>query len=441
MKLFFVVIIYIFLNHCSFDDKTGIWKSNNNISKKEKNLFEEFKTLSGREEYFEQEIVIKKNYTINLPKKNISKNWNDIYYGQTNNTENFSYILDKNSLSISKKLSRYNLNKYILYNDKYFILNDQRGNIITFSRSQNKVLNKYNFYNKKFKKFNKKLNLVISKNIIYVTDNIGFVYAYDYKKNNIIWAKNTKTPFRSNLKIKNNKLIAADENNNIYFFDKENGDILKLIPTEETLIKNNFVNNFSLSEDTIFFLNTYGSLFAIEDNSNEIKWVRNLNQSSDLEQINLFKGNPIVNNEKFIIVTSHDSTYIIDANNGSILHKYNVISQIKPLMIDGNLFLISKNNLLICINILSGEIIYSYKINQKIADYLKIKKQNILVDEIFLANNNILILLKNSFVVEFEIKGNLKKIFRLPKKVNSNLIFVENSIIFLNNRKKLVVLN
>ena len=196
-----------------------------------------------------------------------------------------------------------------------------------------------------------------------------------------------------------------------------------------------------MSEDTIFFLNTYGSLFAIEDNSNEIKWVRNLNQSSDLEQINLFKGNPIVNNEKFIIVTSHDSTYIIDANNGSILHKYNVISQIKPLMIDGNLFLISKNNLLICINILSGEIIYSYKINQKIADYLKIKKQNILVDEIFLANNNILILLKNSFVVEFEIKGNLKKIFRLPKKVNSNLIFVENSIIFLNNSKKLVVLN
>lgn len=69
MKLFFVVIIYIFLNHCSFDDKTGIWKSNNNISKKEKNLFEEFKTLSGREEYFEQEIVIKKKLYYQLTKK------------------------------------------------------------------------------------------------------------------------------------------------------------------------------------------------------------------------------------------------------------------------------------------------------------------------------------------------------------------------------------
>ena len=69
MKLFFVVIFFIFLNHCSFDDKTGIWKSKDNISKKEKNLFEKFKTLSSSEEYFEQEIVIKKNFTIDLPKK------------------------------------------------------------------------------------------------------------------------------------------------------------------------------------------------------------------------------------------------------------------------------------------------------------------------------------------------------------------------------------
>ena len=73
MKLFFVVIIYIFLNHCSFDDKTGIWNSNNNISKKENNLFKEFKTLSGSEEFFQKEIPIKKNFTIDLPKKKLVK--------------------------------------------------------------------------------------------------------------------------------------------------------------------------------------------------------------------------------------------------------------------------------------------------------------------------------------------------------------------------------
>ena len=34
----------------------------------------------------------------------------------------------------------------------------------------------------------------------------------DDKKNKILWAKNIKIPFRSNLKIFNNKLIAADQN-------------------------------------------------------------------------------------------------------------------------------------------------------------------------------------------------------------------------------------
>ena len=47
-------------------------------------------------------------------------------------------------------------------------------------------------------------------------------------------------------------LIAADQNNKIYFFNKINGNILKLIPTEDTNIKNNFENNFSFNNESIF---------------------------------------------------------------------------------------------------------------------------------------------------------------------------------------------
>ena len=34
-----------------------------------------------------------------------------------------------------------------------------------------------------------------------------------------------KVPFRSNSKIKGDKLIAADQNNNVYFLNKKNGEI------------------------------------------------------------------------------------------------------------------------------------------------------------------------------------------------------------------------
>ena len=36
MKLFFVLIILLILNNCSFDNKTGIWKNEDNNFKKKK---------------------------------------------------------------------------------------------------------------------------------------------------------------------------------------------------------------------------------------------------------------------------------------------------------------------------------------------------------------------------------------------------------------------
>ena len=138
-----------------------------------------------------------------------------------------------------------------------------------------------------------------------------------------MWAKNYKVPFRSNLKISKNKLIAANQNNDLYFFNKKNGETINFIPTEENIIKNEFVNNIAINKENTFFLNTYGSLYSIDNDSNRINWFINLNQSQDLNPSNLFKGSNLINYDKKIIVSSNDFTYVIDENNGSILHKKN----------------------------------------------------------------------------------------------------------------------
>ena len=136
--------------------------------------------------------------------------------------------------------------------------------------------------------------MILENQIIYVSDNIGYLYAYDIKKDKVLWAKNYKTPFRSNIKIIKNKLIAANQNNILYFFDKKSGDIIKSIPTEENTIKNEFISNLSSNEKYTFFLNTYGSLYAVDNNRMRILWFINLNQSIDLNPSNLFEGNQIV---------------------------------------------------------------------------------------------------------------------------------------------------
>ena len=146
--------------------------------------------------------------------------------------------------------------------------------------------------------------------------------------------------------------------------------------------------------NNIFFLNTYGSLYAIDNKNNEVKWVINLNQTIDLNPQSLFNGNELVNNNNIIVVTSHEATYIIDTLNGTLIHKLNIISQIKPLIVNNHIFIISKNNLLICLNTLTGKVIYSYNINQKIAEFLKLRRKKANLKSIFLANDKIMILLK-----------------------------------------------
>ena len=76
------------------------------------------------------------------------------------------------------------------------------------------------------------------------------------------------------------------------------GEVIKKIPTEETILKNKFVNNLSANEDKIFYLNTYGSLYNLDQDTNKINWFLNLNQSEDINPSNLFISNQIVNNGK-----------------------------------------------------------------------------------------------------------------------------------------------
>ena len=58
------------------------------------------------------------------------------------------------------------------------------------------------------------------------------------------------------------------------------------------------------------------------------------------------------------------------------------------------IFFITNNNLLISVNNHSGKIIYSYDINQSIADFLKSKKKNVTFKSFLISNNKILIFLK-----------------------------------------------
>ena len=283
--------------------------------------------------------------------------------------------------------------------------------------------------------------MIVEKNIIYISDNVGYLYAYNYIFDKIVWAKNYKIPFRSNLKIFKNKLIAVNQNNILYFLNKSNGEMLSQIPTEETKVKNQFINNLSTNENSTFFLNTYGSLYSINNTTMKINWFLNLNQSSDLNPSNLFFSSQVVINNDKLVVATNQFTYVLNANSGKILQKRNFTSIIKPMILNNYLFLISKNNFLIAVDLNDGKIIYSYNINDQIADFLKIKKKQVEFKELMFVNNQIFIYLTNSFLLRFDINGRLSDIQKLPNIIKSYPIIVQNNLLYLSSKNKLSVLN
>lgn len=436
----YYLIIFFFIFACSFDNKTGIWEDENSIKeiKKKDDTFKGFKNLNSNKEVFNEIINPKKNFQF-FSEPKILNEWNDEFdYEKIIN--NFSFKEKNVKVYKGKKLSRSPLSKSLLYKNGNIFASDQKGNLIIYSVENNSILQKFNFYKKKYKSLKKIINILIEGNTIFISDNIGYIYAYNYLEKKILWAKRNSVPFRSNLKIFNNYLISADQNNNLIFFNKKNGEQIKKIPTEKSKYNGKFVNYVNYKNENIYFLNTFGSLYSISKDLN-INWFLNLNKAVETNANNIFYSNNILVNNNEIYVLTNDQFYIINGENGLILYKNNFSSKLSPVIYENYIFLLNENNFLILMDRKNKEIIYSLDLNNRLKENILKKRFKFDPLKFKIVNNNLFIFLKDSNLLKLELSGNLKEIVDINSKINSNILFINNSIFFLNSRKKLIILD
>ena len=441
MKKFLLILLIFFYSHCSFDNKSGIWTNNSKVDKEKADRFKDFETLYTKEKSFNKVVLPKKDLNLLLEPIKQSKRWQDEFYSETNNLNNFEFKNLNEVIFKSKKLSRHKTSEKVLFDGDKFIISDIKGNIIVYSISENKIILKFNFYKNKFKKLKKSINILIENNILYVSDNLGYLYAINYNEGKLLWAQNFKIPFRSNIKIVENKIITADQDNTLYILNKLNGTQIKFIPTEGTTIKNNFVNSLASKSNSIFFLNTFGSIYSINRENLKVNWFSNLKDTFDLNPTNLFFSNPIVINNDKIVISTDPYLYILNFKNGAITLRMPITSIVQPIISGEYLFIITKDNLLVCLNVNTNKLIYSVDISKEIADFLDVKKKLIDIRYFSLANNKLLIILNNSYLVTFNKNAKIEKIEKLKDKLVTSPIYINKSMLFLNKQNKMIMLN
>ena len=362
-RLLIFIISLFFLNNCSLNENSRIWKNKKDNSINPKNI---------KKIFSEKKIITQFNQELKLDLANVKIN-NKIVDNQNNyGFQDYSGSIDKVGNYKFSKLDDVNeLNfKPVFLNDG-LIFFDKKGSIIRYDNNQ-KVLWKKNHYSKLEKKLKPKLNFVLVDQNLLITDSISKYYSINVNSGELIWSKNNIYPFNSEIKRSKNKIFVVDYKNTLRCYNINDGSECWNLPTEDSFTISS--SNFSLIIDgeLIIFTNSIGDVTAVDVDSGLITWQLPTQSSSIINETYNFKVSKLVSdNESIYFSNNKNEFYSIDVKTGTTNWINEINSNLTPIISGNLIFTVSNEGYLHVIEKNNGNII---RISDLYLDY-KIKKR------------------------------------------------------------------
>lgn len=362
-RLLIFIISLFFLNNCSLNENSRIWKNKKDNSINPKNI---------KKIFSEKKIITQFNQELKLDLANVKIN-NKVVDNQNNyGFQDYSGSIDKVGNYKFSKLDDVNeLNfKPVFLNDG-LIFFDKKGSIIRYDNNQ-KVLWKKNHYSKLEKKLKPKLNFVLVDQNLLITDSISKYYSINVNSGELIWSKNNIYPFNSEIKRSKNKIFVVDYKNTLRCYNINDGSECWNLPTEDSFTISS--SNFSLIIDgeLIIFTNSIGDVTAVDIDSGLITWQLPTQSSSIINETYNFKVSKLVSdNESIYFSNNKNEFYSIDVKTGTTNWINEINSNLTPIISGNLIFTVSNEGYLHVIEKNNGNII---RISDLYLDY-KIKKR------------------------------------------------------------------
>ena len=363
-KLIIFLIALFFLNQCSLNEDSRIWKD------KKKNL----ETQPNIKKVFleDKKNLVEFNQELKIDLANIKTN-NKIIDSENNyGSQNFEGALSKIGNYKFSKLEDINqINfKPIFLNDGLIFFN-KKGSIIRYNDIQ-KVLWKQNHYSKAEKKLNPKLNFVIDNENLIIADNIAKYYSVNVNSGELNWSKNNTYPFNSEIKKNKNKIFVVDYKNTLRCYDIKDGSECWNLQTENSFTISNSKYSLIIIEDMIIFSNSIGDITAVDIATGLITWQLPTQNSSIINETYNFKISQLVSDGNSIFFSNNKNEfYSIDAKTGTINWINEINSNLTPIISKNLIFTVSNEGYLFVVEKNKGNII---RITDLFKNY-KIKKR------------------------------------------------------------------
>jgi len=432
-KILNLLLVVFFTTNCSFNSNSTFWSGEKKIQKEASFTIRE---INEKQPVLQNEFNA--DLKINLTDKKIENELISKFY---NNDGISSYdgtlkSISKYSFSKIDKFERYE--PEIIINEDTIIFFDDKGTILKFDNNS-KLLWKKNYYTKTEKKNKPFLFFANNLNTLIVADTIAKYYAININSGELIWSKNNKSPFNSQIKIYKDKFFIVDDSNILKCFSLSDGSLIWEFKTQDALIRSQKKVSLALKNNKIIFSSTIGDLTAVDVETGKLAWQTPTRSNRIIEETMFLKISDIIIGGNSIFFSNNENEFFsIDEETGILNWKQNINSSLRPAYIDDLIFTVTEEGFLIVIESNTGNIIRSTYLFESIKEKKrkKIKPIGFIVGKknIYLSTN-----IGRLFVIDIlsgktqsVIKIDNKKISR-PKVLNQNLyIAKDNSIVKLN---------
>ena len=430
-RIIILIIALIFLNQCSFNENSRIWKDKENKLEAQKNIKKVFLEDKKITTEFNQELKL----DLSIIKFNNKITDNENNYG----SQNYEGLIDKiGNYKFSKFEDINQLNFKPIFLEDGLIFFDKKGSIIRYN-DKTKVLWKKNHYSKPEKKLRPKLDFIQDGENLLITDSIAKYYSVNINSGELNWSKNNIYPFNSDIKKHKNKIFVIDYKNTLRCYNISDGNECWNLKTEDSFTISNSKFSLIVINDKVIFSNSIGDITAVDIETGVIIWQLPTQSSSIINETYNFKISKLVSDGNSIIFSNNKNEFhSIDVKTGTINWINEINSNITPIITGNLIFTVSNEGYLIVIEKNKGNII---RVTDLFKNYKLKKRKNINPVGFVIGNTNLYLTNTDGKMIVVDLSlGDIKKIEKIsgdfisrPFIFNQNLFVIRNGSIIQYN--------
>ena len=426
-RIIILIIALIFLNQCSFNENSRIWKDKENKLEAQKNIKKVFLEDKKITTEFNQELKL----DLSIIKFNNKITDNENNYG----SQNYEGLINKiGNYKFSKFEDINQLNFKPIFLEDGLIFFDKKCSIIRYN-DKTKVLWKQNHYSKSEKKLRPKLDFIQDGENLLITDSIAKYYSVNINSGELNWSKNNIYPFNSDIKKHKNKIFVIDYKNTLRCFNISDGNECWNLKTEDSFTISNSKFSLIVINDKVIFSNSIGDITAVDIETGVIIWQLPTQSSSIINETYNFKISELVSDGNSIIFSNNKNEFhSIDVKTGTINWINEINSNITPIITGNLIFTVSNEGYLIVIEKNKGNII---RVTDLFNNYKLKKRKNIKPVGFVIGNTNLYLTNTDGKMIVVDLSlGNIVNIEKIsgdfvskPFIVNENLFVIRNGSI------------